>query len=65
MDRGLELLILCYQELNSIKARDWAPPGVSEEYFSTLVGEINRYVEKETGHGAWLHPQYFHIKVGE
>ena len=49
-------LVLAYHELNSIRARDGAPSGVCEKYFSDLVDRIDAIVKKTTGIGAFNHP---------
>ncbi len=49
-------LVLAFDQLNAIRARDGAPKGVGEEYFSSIVDRIDAAVKAATGKTAWLHP---------
>lgn len=60
-DEAMKCLVLAYNELNMIRARDGAPFGVSEKYFSELCDRIDAAVKAGTGQGAWMHPLLYAI----
>lgn len=59
-------MVQAYAQLNAIRARDgipytrqgW-PSGVSEEYFSRVVDDVNAAVQLLTGRSAHCHPELY------
>lgn len=57
--KTVRTLCRAFQELNAIRARDGAPQGVCEAYFSQVVDEINDVVVELTGKSAHCHPSLY------
>ena len=56
---SVKCLVLAFKELNSIRARDGAPLGVSPEWFSQIVNRIDAAVISQTGKTAHCHPALY------
>ena len=55
----LEAAVKAFAELNAIRARDGAPPGVDPDYFSSVIDGLDAAVKRETGHTAHCHPALY------
>jgi hypothetical protein len=58
--------VKAFQELNCVRARDGVPytadgyrSGVDEDYFSSVVDELNEAVNAVTGKAAYCHPELY------
>ncbi len=65
-DRPVKALVKAFLELNAIRARDGVPYsrrgdryGVCEEYFSSVVDDVNTAVKELTGITAHCHPSLY------
>jgi hypothetical protein len=63
----IQIICCAYTELNAIRARDGVPRdyrgykySVNEEYFSSIIDNLNKLVEKLTGKPAHCHPTLYH-----
>ena len=54
--RAVRVMVRAFQELNTIRARDGAPPSVDPDYFSSIVDELDEVVIEMTGESAHCHP---------
>lgn len=63
--RAVRAMVRAFLELNTIRARDgvpltrYGPSSVTEEYFSSVVDELNAVVIAMTGHSAHCHPELY------
>lgn len=58
-DHHLTVLAQAFQELNTIRARDGAPEGVADSYFSSIVDGLDEIMIHLTGKSAHCHPSLY------